>query len=125
MIEKQMIGPIGEPRYLSYAHDIRTSGNYLLSLINDVLDLAKLEAGRYDINESWLDARDLAAWAIHLMGSQAHDKGHRVTMEIAEGLPRSFDDERPFRRLLVNLARTRLVMGKRVSVRVDKGRSRK
>ncbi|MFQ5972620.1 MAG: PAS-domain containing protein, partial [Alphaproteobacteria bacterium] len=56
---KQMIGPVGEPRYLEYANDIYESGTHLLDLINTILDTAKIEAGKYQLQESPVDLREV------------------------------------------------------------------
>lgn len=55
MMEKETFGPLGHARYEGYAKDIHNSGNLLVSLINDILDISKIEAGKYELNEESLD----------------------------------------------------------------------
>ena len=64
MIKDEVLGPIGNATYKSYAGDIHESGNHLLKLINEILDLSRIEAGRYELAEKVLDFGDIAQESI-------------------------------------------------------------
>jgi signal transduction histidine kinase len=103
VIEGQLLGEIGNPKYRAYANDIRESGQHLLSLINDILDHAKIEAGRRELHEEWLRLADLIHGTVRLVRERAHDRGIVLDVQPADGLPRVFADQRGIKQILLNL----------------------
>ncbi len=103
VMEQQLLGPLGSSRYVAYAADIRWSGNHLLQLINDVLDLSKIEAGRTEIVEEILDIPSLARDCIRLLDDRAREAGVRWREEIPDDLPALKADARGVRQILLNL----------------------
>lgn len=105
ILESQTLGPIGDARYVDYANDIHTSGRHLLSIINDILDLAKLEAGRTEIDVKPLDPRSLVERVVGLLEHQAEEKGLDLSFEVSDDFPdRIKGDELRLRQVLINLA---------------------
>jgi PAS domain S-box-containing protein len=104
IVAGELFGPIGAPRYVEYAHDIHASGIHLLSIISDILDLSKIEAGRRDLTESAIDLHEAAESALRLVRGRAENSGVRLVNGIARGaLPRLLADERAVKQMLLNL----------------------
>jgi len=103
VMEQQLLGPIGNNRYVTYAADIRWSGNHLLQLINDVLDLSKIEAGRADLIEEILDVPSLARDCIRLLDERAREAGVAWREVIPIRMPALKADARGVRQILLNL----------------------
>lgn len=103
MIAREMFGPLGSPRYREYARDIHDSGHHLLAIVNDILDLAKIEEGRFEIEEAEIDLAALAETALRLLQPHAENKGLRLGIERPGELPRLRGDARLLRQLLINL----------------------
>ncbi|WP_417450781.1 ATP-binding protein [Kordiimonas sp.] len=105
LLQEQALGSIGDKRYVEYARDINSSGTHLLSIINDILDLAKLEAGKIRIEHKVLSTRLLAEGAIALLNQQASVKGIKLETEFADNMPdKIYGDELRLRQILINLA---------------------
>ncbi|WP_020400051.1 ATP-binding protein [Kordiimonas gwangyangensis] len=105
LLQEQALGPIGDKRYVDYAKDIHSSGSHLLAIINDILDLAKLEAGKIRIEHKVLSSRLLVERAVALLQQQATGKGIKLSAEFAPGMPdRIYGDELRLRQILINLA---------------------
>ena len=103
IIAHQSMGADQTDRYAAYAADIHSSGAHLLSLINDMLDVAKIESGRMEIEPRWIDPRDAVEGVGRLMGTRADQKQQSLAMEFAPETPLVFADERAFRQMLLNL----------------------
>jgi len=122
VIESQLLGELGNPRYRAYASDIRESGQHLLSLINDILDHAKIEAGRRDLHEEWLSVGELIHATVRLVRERAQDRGVALAVEPADQLPRVFADQRGLKQILLNLLTNAIKFtpkGGRVTVRAE------
>jgi signal transduction histidine kinase len=102
IIKNAAFGPIAR-NYQDYAGDIHDSGSHLLSLINEVLDLSKLEAGQFELSEQHVDLALLVAGSIRLVEPQAQKAGIDLSYSIAEGLCFIRADERRMRQVLINL----------------------
>ena len=102
IIEGEAIGPIGDKRYSSYAHDIHTSGNHLLALLNDILDLSKIEAGKYNLREEPCDLQDLIYISRSIMASLAQKKHITLNYHGPESCIVKAD-EKAFRQILLNI----------------------
>jgi len=96
-------GPMGAPAYEQYAADINGSAKHLLSIINDILDIAKIEAGRLDLIEEETPIARLCEIAVRLMQERAHEQHITLTLEAAEMLPNVMLDQRAMRQVLLNL----------------------
>jgi two-component system, cell cycle sensor histidine kinase PleC len=103
IITHQSMGHDQIDRYSDYAADIHSSGVHLLSLINDMLDVAKIESGRMEIEPQWVDPRDVVDSVHRLMGPRAMQKNQALDIEFAPGTPLVLADERAFRQMLLNL----------------------
>jgi signal transduction histidine kinase len=103
LIRDVALGPIGNDKYREYASDIHGSGEHLLDLINDILDLSKIESGAEELNEEDIDLPDLADSVIRLVRQRAHKDDIALAVEVADGLPRLRADQRKLRQILVNL----------------------
>jgi two-component system cell cycle sensor histidine kinase PleC len=90
-------------RHYEYAELIHGSGQNLLAMINDILDLAKIEAGRFQLREADIDLGRVIEDAIQAMTAKADAAGCALTMEVELGLPPVFADERAMRQVLINL----------------------
>ncbi|WP_042699629.1 ATP-binding protein [Azospirillum sp. B506] len=99
----ELFGPLGSPRYRDYARHVQNSGRHLLDLINDVLDMSKLEAGRYTLDESWLEPADAIETCRALAAVPADAGGVTLAVECAPDLPTLLADERALRQVLLNL----------------------
>lgn len=103
MMALQTLGPLGQSRYVDYARIIHESGGHLLAVINDILDLAKIEAGKLDLH---LEPVDLAACATaceRLLRAKADEAGVHLTLETAPGLPLLLADPLRLKQILLNL----------------------
>src|SRR5262249_19177083 len=103
IIAKECFGSAGSPRYAEYAADIHSSGAHLLSLINDLLDVAKIEAGRMEIEPCELDVERCFDTALKIIGAKARERRQELVIEIDPSAPRLFADERALKQILINL----------------------
>jgi len=103
MIKDEILGPIGNANYKSYAADIHESGNHLLKLINEILDLSRIEAGRYELCEKALDVSAIAQDSIRFLRLDAQTKKLRVITDFKPDMPLIFADERSIRQICLNL----------------------
>jgi two-component system cell cycle sensor histidine kinase PleC len=103
IISTKAMGPSVSDQYSEYAGHIHGSGRHLLSLINDILDLAKIEAGRLVLREADVDLRRLIDDVVSLFATLAEAGGVRMAVEQDLSFPLVFGDERALRQILVNL----------------------
>jgi two-component system cell cycle sensor histidine kinase PleC len=103
IIKGEVLGPVGNAQYKDYVGDIHTSGQHLLNLINEILDLSRIEAGRYELNEEPVNLAGVVEECHHLMQLRAKSKNITITESYARGLPRLWADERAVRQIALNL----------------------
>jgi signal transduction histidine kinase len=100
----ELHGPMGDPRYRDYATSIRDSGSHLLALINDVLDFAKIDAGRLELADDEIDIPELFEASLRMVKSAADEAGLVLHQAFAEAeLPRLRGDHRRLKQILLNL----------------------
>jgi PAS domain S-box-containing protein len=102
MIEERF-GPVGSERYRDYLKDIHQSGAHLISLINDLLDLSKIEAGKLELDFTSVDLNDVAKQCISIMQPQANRERIIIRTALAEQLPPVVADLRSIRQIALNL----------------------
>jgi signal transduction histidine kinase len=103
MMTTQTFGPLGDHHYADYAQDIHRSGRHLLSLINDVLDLSKLDAGKVELFEEEVAIGGVVSECLRLMKKQAALGGVMLSEDIPCGLPLILADERRIKQVFLNL----------------------
>ena len=104
IIAQECFGPAGNSRYKDYAADIHVSGAHLLSLINDLLDIAKIEAGRMEIAPHPVDAGRVFDTVLKLVSAKAAEKHQSLSVRVDPAAPPLFADERALKQILINLA---------------------
>jgi two-component system cell cycle sensor histidine kinase PleC len=103
IISREYLGPVGSARYKEYAEDIYTSGTHLLSLINDLLDVAKIEAGRMEIEPERIATRQALDDALKYVGAKAREREQNLTIAVDESAEFLYADERALKQMVINL----------------------
>lgn len=103
IIRNELFGKLGHPKYASYAHDIHSSGDQLLSLINDLLDLTRVEAGEARLDENIFNIRDTLNSCVHMFNGWGDDSMARIETDYAHNFPWFHGDERLVRQTVSNL----------------------
>jgi len=103
MIKNELLGPVGIDDYRDYADAIHSSGRHLLGIINDVLDLAAVEAGRLELQEDLFDPADVVRAALRMVGGFARDRRITLIDRLAPELPLVCADQRRIQQCLNNL----------------------
>ncbi|ACB95508.1 ATP-binding response regulator [Beijerinckia indica] len=103
LILMELMGPLSNERYREYLRDINASGEHLLSIINDILDLTKAEAGQTELFESVIHPRDAIIPVERLLMPKAREAGLTLTSNITEHLPLLRADERKAKQIFLNL----------------------
>jgi two-component system cell cycle sensor histidine kinase PleC len=103
MMRSEVLGPLENPTYKGYAADIHDSGEHLLNLINQILDLSRIEAGRYELNEKPVVLAEVIEDCQRLLSLRADSKGLKIVDDFSEGLPRLWAEERAVRQICLNL----------------------
>ena len=99
----EMLGPIVNDSYKAYIGDIHASGKHLLNLINEILDLSRIEAGKYELREEPLRLTHVAEDCMALVRMRAAQKAIAITPVFQDGLPRLFADEKAARQIVLNM----------------------
>jgi PAS domain S-box-containing protein len=103
LMQEERLGPIGNAKYKEYLGDIRISGQHVVSLVNDLLDLAKIEAGRMELNFVATDLNAIVAGTVALIQPQATQSRVLVRTQLAQKLPPVVADERSIRQIVLNM----------------------
>jgi signal transduction histidine kinase len=103
IVKKELLGPIGEARYRSYAEDIHTSGTHLLAIINDLLEVTKMSAGEVRLQEQTVDAQALIDGALMQVAMNARKRGVLLNRQPPPLRPRLRVDSRRVTQILLNL----------------------
>ena len=103
VMKSELLGPIENDNYKEYAGNIHDSGRHLLQLINEILDLSRIEAGRYELHEEPVRLADVVEDCLRLLNLRAESKGLHVALEFDKGLGQLWADERAIRQICLNL----------------------
>lgn len=103
IMRTEILGPHENPTYKEYANDIHQSGQHLLNLINEILDISRIEAGRYELHEAPVELANVAEDCQRLVRVKAENKGLHLIEHIEPGLPKLWADERALRQICLNL----------------------
>ena len=103
VLKKQLYGTLGNERYIEYVADINSSGLHLLAIINDILDLAKAEAGKLELREDTFDLIQCVQDCIQMCRGRADEGGVKLTLDAPQWELDAFGDERLLRQLILNL----------------------
>jgi signal transduction histidine kinase len=103
ILSGQIFGQLGDSRYVHYAADIRESGQHLLTLINDVLDVSKIEVGKLELNEEPVDVIAVLESCMRLMRDRAEEAGLELRADLPRSLPFLQADARRLKQILLNL----------------------
>jgi two-component system cell cycle sensor histidine kinase PleC len=96
-------GAFGLPQYVEYARDIYGSGSHLLEIINDILDLSKLEAGKFELAEEEMSIGEVAFAVYHLVKGRASERNIEVNVLVPDNMPLLYADKRTVKQMLLNL----------------------
>lgn len=103
VLKSELLGPHQIPQYKEYAGDILSSGLHLLNLINELLDLSRIEAGRYELTEEAISLAEIAEDCRRMLEIRAKSKGIELVSSVGENLPKLWGDERAVRQVVLNL----------------------
>jgi two-component system cell cycle sensor histidine kinase PleC len=103
VMKGELFGPHGVPAYKEYSNDIHVSGQHLLMLINEILDLSRVEAGRYELKEEPVSLPDVVQDCCRLLSMRAESRNLTITEQLDQDLPRIWADERAVRQVTLNL----------------------
>lgn len=103
ILTSELYGPLGDARYKGYANDILMSGQHLLDMINDILDMAKIEAGKMSIKVQYIDPVDPVDAAVRMIRRKAEDAGIQMIFDAEDNLPEIEADHRAIRQMMLNL----------------------
>lgn len=103
MIHRQLHGPVGHEAYVDYAGTVCESAAHLLDLINDILDVARIEAGEYRLNEDLVDLEDAISRSIRIVRPRADQADVNLSQTVPPGLPQLRCDPKCLRQMLLNL----------------------
>jgi PAS domain S-box-containing protein len=103
IIQSQKFGEVGNAKYLEYAVDIHTSGIHLLDLINDVLDMSKIEAGKFELFEEEVVVAELVTSCLTMVRERARERRIRIAADSAGGAVLLWADQRAMKQILLNL----------------------
>jgi signal transduction histidine kinase len=103
ILATEMMGPIGTAVYRDYANDIHNSGKHLLEIINDILEISRVEAGKLSLREANLDVAEVVGRTVRLVRDRAAVAKLQLAVDVAQGLPPLYADERLLKQSLLNL----------------------
>jgi two-component system cell cycle sensor histidine kinase PleC len=103
LMQRQLFGPLGDERYREYSGLIQGAGHHLLSLINDVLDMSKIEAGKFELQRQAFDIREIVTDCTALMQDRAKRNGVSLTEDIPPVSLNVEADRRAMKQILLNL----------------------
>jgi cell cycle sensor histidine kinase DivJ len=103
ILNRELFGTLGESRYRDYARLIHESGEHLLNVVNDILDMSKLEAGKFKIVKEPFDVAPLVKSCCDLMRHTAEQRSVSLIMDVAPGIPELPADKRACKQMLINL----------------------
>ena len=111
VLQNQCYGPMPDARYIDYARDIRESGRHLLTLINDILDVCRLDAGQAQLYPEPIDLAEEFEWTRQMVRQHAERRQAAVEIDVPADLPAPWFDRRALRQILVKLASNAIKYG--------------
>lgn len=103
LIAQERFGPVGHPRYNEYAHDISKSGRHVLDIVNDLLDISKIEAGQQDLDFQAVSLNDEITESLSLMQQIANENRVIVRSSLPANVPSVVADKRSIKQILLNI----------------------
>ena len=103
MIKDEVFGPVGQQAYWEYSRDIYDSGTKLLNIINDILDVSRIEAGQRQLNEGQVNPVKVLGESIELLEGRAEEAGVSIINELDADMPRIVGEELAFKQIMINL----------------------
>jgi cell cycle sensor histidine kinase DivJ len=103
ILDRELFGTLGEQRYRDYARMIHESGEHLLHVVNDILDMSKIEAGKFKLLKEPFDVSSLVSSCTDVMRHEAEAKQLKLIAEVPSGLPELVADKRACKQMLLNV----------------------
>jgi signal transduction histidine kinase len=103
MMLREVYGPLGSDHYRDYARDIHSSGSHLLGIISDVLDLSKAAAGKFTLDQRWVDAREVVSTVCRLVQPRLSEASLSLAVNLPPGDLIIYADERVLKQMVLNL----------------------